>query len=377
VEPAGTDQRLMARALRLARRGLFTTDPNPRVGCVIASQGAVVGEGYHARAGEAHAERVALDAAGGQAAGATAYVTLEPCCHQGRTPPCTAALIDAGIRRVVYALRDPDPRVAGRGFAELRAAGVEVEHLAGAASEARELNIGFVKRMTTGRPWVRAKLATSLDGRTALKSGESRWITAEAARADVHRWRARASCILTGVDTVVADDPRLDVRLGADGAAAPHQPALAILDSTLRTPADARVFDHHDRVMIFSVDPPSDRRARLEARGATVIETRADNGRPAMADVLQALGGAAVNELHVEAGARVCGSLLEAGCLDELLLYLAPQLLGAGARGAFDIADLGAMSQRVRLVWRDVRHVGGDLRIRALPVVDRDHERNA
>lgn len=376
---SGIDERLMARALRLAARGLYTTDPNPRVGCVVARAGQVLGEGWHAVAGEEHAETIALRRAGAAARGATAYITLEPCCHHGRTPPCTEALIEAGVARVVCALRDPDPRVAGRGFQQLEAAGIQVDRLDSMAPESRALNIGFIKRMTTGRPWVRVKLATSMDGRTALASGESRWITGEAARRDVHRWRARASCLLTGSGTVIADDPRLDMRLTAADLGldrAPCQPRLAIADGRLRTPATARLFAHHERPLILTTDAVGADADALVASGAEVVATTPDAaGHPDPRALLGELARRACNEVHVEAGPGLCGGLLAAGLVDELLLYMAPQILGHDARGAFAIPELRSMEERIHLHVQEVRNVGPDLRIRALPLIDRDHER--
>lgn len=375
----GTDERLMARALRLAARGLYTADPNPRVGCVIARDGRIVGEGWHTVAGESHAEVMALEAAGQQARGATAYITLEPCCHHGRTPPCTEALIAAGIARVVCPLRDPDPRVAGRGFRQLAEAGIRVDRLERMAAEARGLNIGFIKRMTTGRPWVRVKLATSIDGRTALATGESRWITAEPARTDVHRWRARASCILTARGTVTADDPGLDVRLTPAQTGVDHplrQPWIAIADSQLRTPATARLFGLHDRVVILTSRTGGSTADTLVAAGAEVMAIATDcSGRLDPRALLAELARRRANEVHVEAGETLCGSLLAAGLVDELLLYMAPQVLGSDARGAFAMPALATMADRVRLHVHQVRHIGPDLRIRAYPIVDRDHER--
>lgn len=365
----------MARALRLAARGLYTCDPNPRVGCVIADGETVLGEGYHAVAGEAHAETTALAAAGERARGATAYITLEPCCHQGRTPPCTDALRDAGIARMVYALRDPDPRVAGGGAAALREAGITVERMEHAGAESRLLNIGFVKRMATGRPWIRVKLASSLDGRTALASGESRWITGEPARRDVHRWRARSSCVLTGRGTVAADDPALDVRLepGELGLErAPRQPAVAVVDTHLRTPPGARLFRHHEQVWIFAVQAEGAAADALRAAGAEIVVLPADDHGIEPAALFAALGERQVNEVHVEAGPTLCGRLLATGYIDELLLYMAPQLLGDTARGQFSIGPLQSMDERVRVHIRDVRHVGSDLCIRALPIIDRE-----
>ncbi len=376
----GTDERLMARAVRLAARGLYTADPNPRVGCVIARGEEVVGEGWHAVAGGDHAEAVALRAAGNRARGASVYLSLEPCCHHGRTPPCTDALIAAGVARVVCAQRDPDPRVAGRGFRQLEEAGIRVERLDRMAADARALNIGFIKRMTTGRPWVRVKLATSLDGRTALANGESQWITADAARTDVHRWRARASCILTGSGTVLADDPGLDVRLtladlGLEGGPTP-KPWVAIVDSGLRTPATARVFGRHDCVRIFTASTDTPATNALAAAGSEVIPLRqTGKGQVDLQDLLWELGRLRANEVHVEAGATLCGALLAAGLVDELIWYVAPSILGSDARGAFALPPLHAMTDRVRVHIQEVRHVGPDLRIRAYPIVDRDHER--
>jgi diaminohydroxyphosphoribosylaminopyrimidine deaminase / 5-amino-6-(5-phosphoribosylamino)uracil reductase len=373
------DERLMARALRLAARGLYTTDPNPRVGCVVARDDKVLGEGWHAAAGEEHAEAIALRRAGSAARGATAYITLEPCCHHGRTPPCTDALIEAGVARVVCALRDPDPRVAGRGFEQLEAAGIRVDRLDCMAPEARALNIGFIKRMTTGRPWVRVKLATSMDGRTALSSGASRWITGEAARRDVHRWRARSSCLLTGSGTVLADDPSLNMRLDAADLGldrTPRQPWLAIADGRLRTPPHARLFKHHDRVLILTTATAAANAQALATTAVEVVATTTDAaGHPDARAMLQELARRACNEVHVEAGPELCGGLLATGLVDELLLYMAPQILGHDARGAFAIPELQSMDERIRLHVQEVRSVGPDLRIRALPIVDRDHER--
>lgn len=372
---SGTDTAWMARALRLAQRGLYTTDPNPRVGCVVVRDGRVVGEGFHARVGEPHAEVAALGMAGEAATGATVYVTLEPCCHHGRTPPCTAALIDAGIARVVGALRDPDPRVAGQGFAALEAAGIAVERMERAGAEARALNIGHVKRMTTGRPWIRIKLATSLDGRTALASGESRWITGEAARTDVHRWRARSSCILTGRATLAADDPSLDVRLGPEALGidrAVRQPRVAVVDTGLNTAPGARVFDVHRRVLLLTAQPRAAGAEALRRRGAEIVGLPAGAGGVDPGALFAELGRRAMNEVLVEAGPTLCGSLLAGGYVDELLVYMAPHLLGDSARGLFDIPALASMDERVPLQVTELRHVGADLRLRALPIIDRE-----
>lgn len=369
------DSALMARALRLAARGLYTTDPNPRVGCVVTQGEEVVGEGWHVAAGEPHAEVLALRAAGARARGATAYVTLEPCCHHGRTPPCTAALIDAGIARVVGALRDPDPRVAGQGFAALEAAGVAVERMDGAGAQARALNIGYVKRMTTGRPWIRIKLAMSVDGRTALASGASRWITGEAARTDVHRWRARSSCILTGRATLAADDPSLDVRLSPEdlGIDRPvRQPGVAVVDTGLNTSPQARVFDTHAGVLLLTAQPRAHGAEALKRRGAEIVGLPAGGGVVDPGALFAELGRRGMNEVHVEAGPTLCGGLLASGYVDELLIYMAPHVLGDTGRGLFSIPALASMDERVPLHIADVRHVGPDLRLRALPMIERE-----
>jgi len=375
----GDDNAWMARALRLAERGLYTTDPNPRVGCVLVRDDEVIAEAWHKRAGEAHAEARALAAAGDATAGATAYVTLEPCCHQGRTPPCTTALINAGVSRVVYALRDPNPRVAGQGAAALSAAGVAVERLEASGPSARALNIGFVKRMAAGRPWIRLKTAMSLDGRTALASGESQWITGEAARTDGHRWRARASCILTGRATVAHDDPSLTVRLppaeddaGEADTAAPRQPAVVILDPSLNTPPQARLFDLHERVLIMTLDTETPGAAALTERGAELIAVPGDGQGVDPASVFAELGRREINEVHVEAGPTLGGRLLDTGYVDELIVYMAPHLLGDSARGVFTTAPLATLADRTRLHIHEVRYVGRDLRFQAYPLIDRE-----
>ena len=373
VREPGADAAWMARALRLARLGLYTSDPNPRVGCVVVAGDEVVAEAWHERAGEAHAEARALARAGDRARGATVYVTLEPCCHYGRTPPCTEALIEAGVARVVYALRDPNPRVSGAGAEALAAGGIEVERLNGAAPESRALNIGFVKRMATGRPWIRIKQAMSLDGRTALASGESRWITGAAARTDGHRWRARASCILTGRGTVAADDPALTVRLPEqEQPDRPRSPWIALVDSGLRTPPQARLFDLHQQVVVFTRDAGASGASALTARGAELVELPGDERGIDPAALFGELGRREVNEVHVEAGATLCGRLLDSGYVDELIVYMAPQVLGDSARGLFAMEPLGSMAERTRLHWRDIRQVGSDLRIQALPLIERE-----
>lgn len=363
------DHRYMARALALAARGLYSTDPNPRVGCVLVQRGEVVGEGWHARAGEPHAEVLALRAAAERARGATAYVTLEPCCHHGRTPPCSDALIAAGVVRVVAAMTDPNPLVAGQGLAQLRAAGVAVE-TGVLATEAAALNPGFVSRMRRGRPWLRLKLAMSLDGRTALANGASRWITGEAARRDVQRWRARSSAILTGIDTVLADDPALDVRLPAaewaeHGAGALRQPARIVLDSRLRLPPAARVLAPSAAVQVFTRDADAPGAAALRAAGATLTAVPADAAGLELGAVLAALGAQAVNELWVEAGPRLSGALLAGGWVDELIVYMAPRLLGDGARALFRLPQWESLADTVELDIDEMRAVGADWRIMA------------
>ena len=340
------DHQHMARALRLAERGLYSTDPNPRVGCVLVNDGQVVGEGWHVRAGEPHAEIHALQQAGDGARGATAYVTLEPCSHHGRTPPCSTALIDAGVARVIAAMEDPNPQVAGSGLAALSMAGIDV-NCGLLAVDAEQLNPGFVKRMRSGLPWVRCKLAMSLDGRTAMASGESRWITGEAARRDVQRLRARSSAILTGIDTVLADDPSLNVRLETDDAV--RQPVRVVLDSQLRMPADARLLGLPGSTQIVTTKADEQQIAVLAKGGVSVNVLPGKDGRLDLQAVMQHLGAQQFNEIHVEAGPTLCGALLQAGLIDELVIYLAPHLMGDAARGLFHLPGLERMEQRVNL----------------------------
>jgi len=359
------DAQHMASALRLAASALLITDPNPRVGCVIAdAQGRVLGQGHTQKAGGPHAEVMALrDAAaqGHSVAGATAYVTLEPCAHHGRTGPCCDALIAAGIGRVVASLADPNPLVAGQGFERLRAAGIAVEVGPG-AEEARELNLGFLSRMVRKTPWVRMKVAASLDGRTGLANGVSQWITAEAARADGHAWRARASAVLTGVGTVLEDNPRLDVRL----VETPRQPHLVIVDSHLQTPPDAHLFIAGRAVWIYAAVRDEARAAALEARGATVSCLPNAHGKVDLPALLRDLAARGVNELHVESGHKLNGSLLREGCVDELLVYLAPKLIGSGLDIASQIhadAPLVSLAGALPLAFRSADMIGPDLRI--------------
>ena len=357
------DRRHMTRALALARRGLYSTDPNPRVGCVIAHGERIVGEGWHRYAGEPHAEIHALAAAGGDAAGATAYVTLEPCRHTGRTGPCTRALIEARVGKVVAAMSDPDPRVAGLGLAELAAAGIEVE-TGLLATEARALNRGFASRFERGRPWVRCKLAATLDGRTATAGGESQWISGEVARADVHRLRAQASAVLTGIGTLLADDPRLDARVENVDCLAP--PMRVIVDSKLRTPPTARVFSTPGRILVATSREGPAARALRDA-GAEVVSLPDTGGRVALDSLMTALAGAGVNEVHTECGPTLAGALIESGLVDEVVVYLAPVLLGDAARGMFTLPAIALMRDRIGLEIAGVTRVGADIRVDALP----------
>ena len=359
------DRRHMARAIQLAALGLNTTHPNPRVGCVIASGAQVVAEGWHVRAGGPHAEADALTKAGEASRGATAYITLEPCCHAGRTPPCTAALIAAGIRRVIYGAADPNPRVNGGGELALKAAGIEVSGGL-LAAESERLNLGFMLRMRRGWPLVRTKIAASLDGRTALDDGRSQWLTGEAAREDVQRWRARSAAILTGIGTVLADDPALNVREA--GRALPVQPLRVILDSRFRTPPGARVLEKPGDVLLLGAGADV-KRAALMAQGALVETTPLDAGRVDLAAMLRRLGELEINEVWVEAGATLNGALLSAGLVDEVLVYLAASILGSSARGMFDIPPLTDLAARPELKLQSIRHVGDDLRLVYTPKV--------
>jgi diaminohydroxyphosphoribosylaminopyrimidine deaminase/5-amino-6-(5-phosphoribosylamino)uracil reductase len=357
-----------AHAHRLALDSLLMTDPNPRVGCVLTdAHGRVLGTGHTQSVGGPHAEVMALrDAAahGLSVEGATAYVTLEPCSHHGRTGPCCDALIAAGIRRVVASIADPNPLVGGRGFARLRAAGVDVEVGPGAV-ESRELNIGFFSRMVRRTPWVRMKTAASLDGKTALPNGTSQWITGDAARADGHAWRARASAVLTGVGTLIEDDPRLDVR----GIETPRQPNLVIVDSRLQTPPDARLFDIPGRqVWIYAARRDEALAAALEAKGATVTVLANTDGKVDLAAMLRDLAVREVNELHVEAGHKLNGSLMREGLVDELLVYLAPKFLGDGfgmASQPYADGPLTALADALALDFHSIDRFGPDLRILA------------
>lgn len=356
------DHQCMADALQLAARGMYSTQPNPRVGCVIAKDGKVVGRGFHRRAGEAHAEVYALQEAGAAAQGATAYVTLEPCSHHGRTPPCANALIAAGIKRVVLAVQDPHIVVNGSGSRILQDAGIEVESgLMQAAAEA--MNPGFMQRMRLGRPWVRIKLAASLDGRTALANGESQWISGEASRRDVQSWRARSSAILTGVGTVLADDPRMTVRLDD----IEHQPIRVIADSGWRTPVSSRILQNPGKVIVAG----SEMRpvpAGLQATQAQLLPLPEQDGKLDLLSLMQALAEEQVNELQVEAGAELCGALLRQGLVDEILLYQASVILGEGGAGLFAGLALQSMELKVQLQLIESLFVGQDQRLRLRPL---------
>jgi len=351
------DREFMGRALGLARRGLYTTTPNPRVGAVVVRDGTVVGEGWHEKAGLAHAEVIALAQAGGRARGATLYLNLEPCSHHGRTPPCADAVIAAGVARVVAAMQDPNPEVSGAGFAKLRAAGIRVE-IGLMEDEAHELNVGFVSRMTRGRPWVRMKIAASLDGRTALANGKSQWITGPAARRDGHAWRARACAVLTGIGTVKDDDPRLTVR----EVETPRQPLKVLIDSKLEVDPGARLFEGGNALVVAARDDPA-KASALRARGAEVICIPNAQGKTELMSVMRELGRRGVNELHVEAGTRLNGSLLREDCVDELLVYLAPGVIGDTGRGMFALPELVSLEDRIALDFSGVERVGDDLRL--------------
>jgi diaminohydroxyphosphoribosylaminopyrimidine deaminase/5-amino-6-(5-phosphoribosylamino)uracil reductase len=344
---------------------MYTTDPNPRVGCVLVKNGEVIGEGFTQPAGQDHAEVRALKDArsrGHDLRGATAYVTLEPCSHFGRTPPCANALIEAQVERVVAAMEDPNPQVSGRGLKMLRDAGIEVR-CGLLANEAYELNIGFVSRMTRGRPWVRMKVAASLDGRTGLPSGESQWITGEAARADGHAWRARASAVLTGIGTVREDDPRMTVR----AVDTPRQPQRVLIDSQLDVPPTAQILAGAPTLIFCgNLDERHTERAKvLRDHGAEIVQMANADGKVDLPAMLKVLGERQVNELHVEAGYKLNGSLLREGCVDELLVYLAPSLLGIDSMGMFSLVAPQTLENRVHLNFHAIDRIGDDLRILA------------
>ena len=353
------DQQHMAEALRLAEKGLYTATPNPRVGCVIVRDDEVVGTGWHEMTGGPHAEVLALRAAGARARGATAYVSLEPCSHHGRTPPCADALIEAGIARVVAAMQDPNSRVAGGGFARLRAAGIEVESGL-MQDEARALNSGFVSRMSRGRPWVRTKIAASLDGRTALANGRSQWITGPEARRDGHAWRARACAVLTGIGTVRDDDPQLNVR----EVETTRQPLKVLVDSRLQVPLSAKLLQS-GRVLVAAAVENKAGIAALQDKGAEVVVLPNAQGKVQLMDLMRELARREINEVHVEAGFKLNGSLLREGLVDELLIYLAPSILGDTACGMFKLPELADLERKRLVQFDDVRTIGRDIRILA------------
>lgn len=355
------DIAMMSRALQLAERGLYTTDPNPRVGCVLVRDGKIVGEGWHAVAGGPHAEIEALNMAGEAARGATAYVTLEPCCHHGKTPPCSEALIKAGVSRVVAAMEDPNPRVAGQGMQQLAAAGIATS-TGLLATQAEALNPGFVLRMRDKRPLVRCKLAMSLDGRTAMASGESQWITGAAARHDVHRLRARSSAIMSGIGTILADDPSLTVR-NPDDSLAERQPLRIVLDPHLSTPLVARFLKQPGHSLIVTATEEPELQEQLEQTGAEVIYLPQGPDAIDLHALMGVLAEREINEVLLETGAILSGAALRAGIIDELVFYMAPKLMGDGARGLFHTPGLEKLSDAVELSISDVRAVGDDWRI--------------
>ena len=363
--PAPTISAPMREALALAERAIGVSEPNPRVGCVVVRDRTVVGRGHTQHAGGAHAEVMALaDAAarGADVRGATVHVTLEPCAHHGRTPPCADALVATGVGRVVIALRDPNPLVSGKGAARLAAAGIAVEWNDAAAAASRELNVGFVSRMERGRPWLRMKVAVSLDGRSALADGTSQWITGTAARADGHAWRKRAAAVLTGVGTVRDDDPRLDVRL----VETVRQPLRVIVDSRLETPPTARILAPPGEVLVYAAIDDRARRSALEAHGAEVALAPSPSGKVDLAAMVADLGRREINELHVEAGEKLNASLLAAGLVDELLVYVAPKLLGDG-RGLAALPPLARLDDALGFAFVDVGRIGDDLRLLLRP----------
>ena len=365
----------MQRAIRLAKKGLYTTAPNPCVGTVIVKHGKIAGEGWHRRCGEPHAEINALNQAGARAKDATVFVTLEPCSHTGKTPPCADALVNAGVKKVFVAMTDPNPLVAGRGLEKLRQAGIETEHGL-LESQARELNPGFIKRMECGRPFVRVKLAMSLDGRTAMASGESQWISSEASRKDVQRLRAQSSAILTGVDTVIADDPSLNVRLTAEQLNIDPemedvmQPRRIVLDSRLRMPANARIATIGGSCTVYTTVAVDKNR-----QYPFTIETIASKaGQLDLFALMADLAKKEINLLHVEAGSVLSGALLQNELVDEIIIYLAPHIMGDNAKGLFHLPGLQKMKQRVSLKIKDVRAIGKDIRITAVPEYGVRHE---
>ncbi|MBA1444482.1 MAG: bifunctional diaminohydroxyphosphoribosylaminopyrimidine deaminase/5-amino-6-(5-phosphoribosylamino)uracil reductase RibD [Chromatiales bacterium] len=369
---SGSDHDYMARAIRLAERGRYTTHPNPRVGCVLVKGDEIVGEGYHRRAGEPHAERNAIAMAGARAMGSTAYVTLEPCCHHGRTPPCTEGLIEAGVTRVVAAMEDPNPQVAGKGLAQLQQAGITAE-VGLMRLQAEALNPGFIKRMRYGKPFVRCKLAMSLDGRTAMASGESKWITSSAARHDVHLLRARSSAILTGISTVLADDASMNVRLtsqelGLDGDLQTPHPVRVVLDPRLEMSPAAKMLALPGKTLVLGSDGYPQQIAALEAAGAEVVLLPPRDDVLDLTAVMAQLTARELHEVMLESGAVLAGAMLEQQLIDELVIYVAPHIMGDGARGLFHLPGLKKMEDRLELDITDLRQVGEEIRITARPL---------
>lgn len=354
---ANSDHYFMSHAIALARRGLYSTHPNPRIGCVVVSDGKIVGEGWHAEAGQPHAEVLALRQAGEAARGATVYVNLEPCCHQGRTPPCTGFLIDAGIKRVVAALEDPNPQVAGGGFEMLRSAGIDVD-VGVMGAESRRLNRGFLHRVSAGRPWITIKVAASLDGRTAMRSGESQWISGEPSRRDVHHWRARSSAVMTGSGTVLADDPALDVRY----LETPRQPLRVVVDSRFSTPAQAKILTSPGATLVATANEEYEYTDRT-GDDVDVVYLPGLDGKVDLGGLMSDLAQREVNELLVEAGPTLCGAMLRDGLVDEVLLYLAPRFLGSEARGMFDLSGIEHLGECPVMDVLDIRQFGADIRL--------------
>jgi diaminohydroxyphosphoribosylaminopyrimidine deaminase/5-amino-6-(5-phosphoribosylamino)uracil reductase len=362
VEFSAGDYAHMARALQLGARGMYSTRPNPRVGCIIVNRGEIVGEGWHQRAGEPHAEVHALQQAGNGARDATCYVTLEPCCHHGRTPPCSTALVQSGVSRVVAAMLDPNPKVAGGGFAELNKAGVSCASGL-LAAQAEELNIGFAHRMRNGRPWIRAKLGMSLDGRIAMASGQSQWITGETARADVQRWRARSCAIVTGIGTVLRDDPALTVRAPELVGTIASQPLRVVIDSHRRMPATARMLNEPGQTLVFGLSPNAEQCDKFE-----FISCAESQGHVDLKAAMQALGQRGVNEVLVEAGPTLTGALMQAGLIDELICFVAPRLLGDAAQAMMKFPGLERLEDSVRMQWVDMQKLQDDLRLILRPM---------
>jgi diaminohydroxyphosphoribosylaminopyrimidine deaminase/5-amino-6-(5-phosphoribosylamino)uracil reductase len=355
---SAADSDYMAEAFRLAARGLYSTDPNPRVGSVVVKSGAIVGRGFHRKAGEPHAEVLAMREAGSAAAGATLYITLEPCAHHGRTPPCAGAIVAAKPARVVAAMTDPNPKVAGRGFEIVKQAGIAVASGLMEA-QARALNPGFISRMSRGRPWVRSKLAMSLDGRTALADGSSKWISGEAAREDVQHWRARSSAVLTGIGTVLKDDPSLNVRMAGEW----RQPARVVVDTYLKMPGRAKLLQLPGETYVATTVSDSHPHQHLLKAGAKILTLPLKDGQVDLAVLLTKLADLECNEVLVEAGPKLNGALLAAGLVDELILYMAPHLLGDSGQGLFHLQPLAAMQERHELEITDLRMFGNDVRL--------------